>query len=712
MKRTLLSLLICFAGFTLVSFAQTVRIQQPDRAPQTMYAVDVLKKALVKQGYTVQEKSAEYLINLTLNKAKAVPELYSIARQGRTLTVAGGDAKGVIYGSLSLVEDLRNGVSLQHIKPRSEQPNLPFRAIKFNLPWDTYRHSYALDLHKETSRDLRFWEAFLDMMAENRFNALTLWNLHPFSFMIRPTNFPEACPFNDRELADWQAFYRGLFRMAKERGIDTYIVNWNIFVSPEFAKAHQVALDNLDHKIHATGDTSEIIRRYTRESVTQVLNEYPDLTGIGFTHGEGMWGMTPQQRQDWFTETILEGMRLANRKAKLIHRVPLSANLALGGSTSVDTEQLTRKAMEKLDFLDGPIWTEIKFNWSHAFSSPRLIKVHGGKLNDTYFKPEPKNYKIAWMARNEDFFCLRWGVPNFIREHIATNTQSYVGGYFVGSECYIPAVDYFTKPGQQVDWTYAFQRQWLFYKLWGRLLYNPATPDAVFTAEFARRYGKGVENLLEASALAGTTPLRLASSFDFTWDFTLYSEGFMALNKNSMDYISVDRQISQPAADPNYVSVLNYVSTLSSGGSFDPAKVTPVKLANQLEQDCKKALALVKDVNTDKNTSLRYEVADIKAWANLGLYFAEKLRGAVALQTYRLKGAETRKEEAVKHLQQALAYWDEVIAITRPLYTDMPLVHYSESNDALRFHWEKLRPDVAKDVEIARKATVMTARKD
>jgi hypothetical protein len=188
------------------------------------------------------------------------------------------------------------------------------------------------------------------------------------------------------------------------------------------------------------------VKRYTRECVTQVLEEYPDLTGLGFTHGEGMGGMTPQQRQDWFGETILEGMRRAGRKTKLIHRVPLSANLGTGGSTSVETERITRTAMEAIEFPEGPIWAEIKFNWSHAFSSTRLIKVHGGKLSNTYFEPMPKNYKIAWMARNEDFFCLRWGVPAFVREHITANTGSYVGGYFVGSECYIPARDYFSAP--------------------------------------------------------------------------------------------------------------------------------------------------------------------------------------------------------------------------------------------------------------------------
>ena len=42
---------------------------------------------------------------------------------------------------------------------------------------------------------------------------------------------------SDEEFAEWRQFWTSLFRMAKDRGIETYLVNWNIFVSPEFAKA-------------------------------------------------------------------------------------------------------------------------------------------------------------------------------------------------------------------------------------------------------------------------------------------------------------------------------------------------------------------------------------------------------------------------------------------------------------------------------------------
>jgi len=103
-----------------------------------------------------------------------------------------------------------------------------------------------------------------------------------------------------------------------------------------------------------------------------------------------------------------------------------------------------------------------------------------------------------------------------------------------------------------------------------------------------------------------------------------------------------------------------------------------------------------------------YEVADVKTWANLGLHLASKLEGAVALQTFRQTGGEEKREEAIKHLEKALGYWDRVIEITRPIYRDMPLTHYNGSsydrNDNNLFHWALIRPEVANDIELARKA--------
>jgi hypothetical protein len=686
-----------------------VELIDETRSTQGAYALRKLDAALAALPATGSRSG--YRISLAFDPKSLGPEAFALERAGRTLRVRGGDARGLIYGALALRDELRTGTPLAKIARRAGKPALALRAIKFNTPWDTYRPSSALDQHYDTVRSLEYWEAFLDMMVENRFNTITLWTMHPFTYMVRPRNFPEASKWSDAEFAQWQRLYRGIFGLAKERGLDTYIVFWSIFVSEEFSKAHGVAKQNFYPHYYVPGDTSEITKRYLRESVAQVLAEYPDLDGIGVSHGEGMAGMTPLQRQQFVDEVYVQGALDAarTRPVKLIHRVPFSSGLDSGPGVSTSVEQITRAAMEKLgNRFSGPIWVEMKFNWSHGHSTPKLVKVHGGVLGDTYFKPPPGNYKVAWQVRNEDFFALRWGVPDFIRAHLAANAvQSHVGGYFIGSETYIPALDYFTAV-EHPQWQWAFQRQWLFYELWGRLLYDPTTPDTVFQAEYARRYGARGANLLRAMSLASNTQMRLASLYDSRWDFTLYGEGFLALQGEITKYIGVDALINQPTLDPEYISVSEFVKATMAGVS---SRLTPPALADALERDCREALQLVEKTDTSQDVALAYEVADIQVWANLGLHLAEKLRGAVALQRFRHQGGSpSEREAAIAHLQKALGYWDEVIRITRPIYRDMKLTHYNhnsfDANPDNLFHWARIRAEVAADVDVARNARI------
>ncbi len=693
--------------------AGSVSVVRDAASPQACYAARKLGDALRERGYEVRftSRAAPGLVARLAIEPKGLPaEAFALTPSRSGLSIEGGDARGLVYGALAAAEALRNGARLDEIREARAAPRFELRALKFNTPWDSYRPSSALDQHYATARDVRFWEAFLDMLVENRFNAITLWTLHPFTYMIEPRSFPEASPWTKAELEEWRRLYRDIFRLAKERGLDTFVVHWNVFVSEPFAKAHGVALQNFYPHYYVPGDTSEIVKRYLRESVTQTLEEYPDLDGFGVSHGEGMAGMTPLERQQWVDEVLIAGMLDAKRPVKLIHRVPFSSGTTSEPGVSRTVEEVTRAAIERLGTrFSGPIWVEMKFNWSHAHSTPKLVKVHGGPVGDTYFAPPPANYKVAWMARNEDFFALRWGVPDFVRDHLARNgSPSYVGGYILGSECYIPALDYFTAVTEPVRWRWAFERQWLFYKIWGRLLYDPATPDAVFQAEFVRRYGARARDLLRAYSLASATQLRLGSLYDSRWDFTLYGEGFLALQGDHTKYISVDQLIRQPVMDPDYVSVADFVAALRTDSAFPAGRVTPPALADRLERDNREALRLVDRIDPGADASLVYEVADVEAWANLGLHLAEKLRGAVALQTFRQGGPGEEQARAVAHLERALAHWDEVVRITRPLYRDMKLTHYNHNffvaNDRNLFHWALIRDEVAADVAIARAA--------
>jgi len=152
------------------------------------------------------------------------------------ITIIGADDAGAMYGALDVTEQLKiTGNNLKAVKEKKEEPRFPFRAIKFNLPWMAYRQNFCLTQQDNVVRDLKFWDSYLDMMAQNRFNVLSLWSLHIFHYMVKPKNFPEATSFTDVEMLSWKNFWTKLFAIAKERGIETYIINWNTFVSPSFA---------------------------------------------------------------------------------------------------------------------------------------------------------------------------------------------------------------------------------------------------------------------------------------------------------------------------------------------------------------------------------------------------------------------------------------------------------------------------------------------
>ncbi|MGK2861362.1 MAG: hypothetical protein ACSLE0_05475 [Chitinophagaceae bacterium] len=688
-----------------------------------VFAVGRLEKAFKHSGQwvllTTLFTATKANISVFIHQAEKsiYKEGYKIHFVNETLMITAMDETGAMYGILDLAEQIQAGKTWQTIKAKTVNPQFSVRALKFNLPWSSYRSGPAMDLHMDTCKDLGFWQSFLDQMAENRFNILSLWNIHPFSFMVKPVNFPAANNYSEKEMNEWKQFFTSLFRMARERGIEPFIVNWNIAVSPEFAKAYGVKERN---------DTSAIVKKYTREVVTQIINEYPDLAGIGITladwmsnfksPGSDLPDMSPKDREDWIEETVIAGIKNANRPVKLIHRSVLSSDPAE-----------MRRVIDNAGLPDTTL-VEVKFNWSHGHSTPVLALTHdshSGKRDDGYWNPMPSNYRIEWMIRNEDFFILRWGQPDFIRKHIAANTHDYINGYFVGSEGYIPAKDFSHLDNGHRNWNYAFEKQWLFYMLWGRLLYDPTTPDAVFEKEFNIRYGnQNGDRLLKAYAHASQMPLKLASFFAATWDYTLYSEGFLApypanagLFDSASAFISINELIDHPVLDPKYISIKNYVKAIVENRILEKGKVSPLVLADSLEADGKKTMILITPLRKGATASLSCELDDLETWAHLSIYFANKLRAGVALERFRLTGVKSQKEKAVQLLTSCLVHWKKLGDITSAHYREVPYIDgYNSSlhtkKDAEYFSWIKYLPQVQRDIVLAKESSPVISKKN
>lgn len=687
-------LIILFLLFMNTLLAGQITVSVPEGSPEIDFALERLEQALAVQQISMKmtrESGGDIALNCFKNPDPDCDDGFSLCKNGTSYTIRAENNRGIMYGILELVDQLQQGKVLDAISEKTISAHFPFRAIKFNLPWYSYRTGEHLALHTETCRDLEFWESFLDMMVENKFNTLSLWNMHPYMYMVRSESFPKACPFTDTEMEQWQTFWRSLFKMARQRGINTYIVNWNIFVSDEFAK-HYLNKDVKSESFIGDAVLSPLVEQYTREMVMKTIDEYEDLTGIGLTLGERMGGMTSEQRRDWANRTIIAGLKAAKRQARLIYRAPLSAGKGSGGSTSVTTEKITRDAIESMG-LEDDVWIEFKFNWSHGHSSPRLSIVHGGMLTDTYWQPLSDKYKAIWTMRNEDFFVLRWAQPDFIREFIRLNSQPYAGGCFIGSECYIPAKDYITQP-QHRHWDYAFQRQWLFYKVWGNLLFDPDTPDRVFAKSLESKFpGVDGTQLLRAWILASNCANRLGSFYRATWDATLYSEGFA---KNGGRLISVENLMDRAVLDnAKYISIREYVNQ----GIADPTRINPLQLADQLDVDCQEALRLVALIQKQSiSDTLKIELNDIVCWTWHGRYFAQKLRGGVALARYRQTKDAAYQQEAVSCLTVARDCWLKLVEHVEKY--NVPVMPYQFDSE---FSWRKQLRLVEKDIELAKK---------
>ncbi|MEO6327886.1 MAG: hypothetical protein ABIO55_03095 [Ginsengibacter sp.] len=292
-----------------------------------------------------------------------------------------------------------------------------------------------------------------------------------------------------------------------------------------------------------------------------------------------------------------------------------------------------------------------------------------------------------------------------------------MNGYFIGSEGYIPAKDFSHIDNHHVNWKYAFEKQWLFYKLWGRPLYDPATPDEIFEEGFNTRYVKREgHQLLKTYKYASEMPLKLASFFAATWDYSLYSEGFLApfaanagLHDSISSFISIDELIDHPVLDPKFISIKDYAKAIVENKAPDAAKITPLMLADSLENNGRSVIRLISPLRMGASPSLACELDDLETWANLSFYFSNKLRAGVALQQYRLTGDESQKKNAVKLLTGCLPYWKKVSFITSAHYKEVPYIDGYKSSlhafkDAEYFSWIKFLPQVEHDILLAQES--------
>lgn len=675
-----LPLILALVTLAFVRPAHTaVGFEPADSAPLKFAAAEIGRAAK-----DAKQPVPEVAISVTAGAAQS----YRIERDGTKLRVIGGDATGALYGGLDVAEAIRIG-TVDQLAKGEHRPHIERRGIKLNIPLDVRTPSYSDNCTSAQANitemwSMDFWHELLDRMARDRFNVLTLWNLHPFPSIVKVPEYPKVAlddvwrttadlvkPFDSfttigtSVLQPWMlekpevvkritmeqkiAFWRGVMDYAQDRGIEVYWFTWNVFT---FGTGGQYGItDALDNA--ATRD-------YFRKSIRETVLTYPRLTGIGITAGENMRESGgAKAKEEWLWATYGEGISDAlkmqpRRKFRLIHRLHET------GLTPI---------LEQWSGYPGTFEFSYKYAVAHMYASraPTFIKD---------VLPEITPEHRTWLTvRNDDLYSFRWGDPVFARDFINNMPgPDKLAGYYMGPDGYIWGRDFLSRDAmglngrRQLVW----DRQWFSFHLWGRLSYDPSLPDAHFQRVLGARHPSVSATMLFAASQASSRIIPQVTRYNWgSIDVHWYPEANLSHPAQWKGFYTV-RHFMEGGTMPgeDVLSISAWREKLRAGKTITAQ--TPPEVAAALERDADTTLQLVTDLRkpadaTDQELTLTLGDYEAQAW--LGRYYAAKIRGAIDLAEFNASANAAAQGSAIKHLEGALAHWKQYAALYDRQYT-------------------------------------------
>jgi hypothetical protein len=719
MKRTmaLLSLVLfaaVLAAGNICEAKQKVTITFDENDPMVSFAVGDIKKALVGAGYTVDGKRADLKIVFEIFTTGMGPQSFRIRKEGGNVTrIVGGDSCGAMYGGLELAEMITLGGGLDAVQEKARKPYIFRRGLKFTIPLDARSPSYddtgtAAQKNIPVMWDFDFWQEFLDTLARNRYNVLTLWTKHPYPGWMKLEKYPEigyddVCILKDEvttttnrqwdgmdmydeenfkvvkkiSLNEKIAFWKKVFQFANDRGIEVYIFHWNIFTFGAKGK----------YGINDRPDNEKTIE-YMRYCIGEFLKTYPQIDGIGVTAGEHV----DRQRvknvggiEKWLWLTYGQGVMDAKRanperKLRFIFRQH-QANLG--------------RIVDAFKDFDGP------FNTGHKYARARLYSTTTSPYLDIEYRKDLERYNVpCWLnLRNDDLFVLRWGDADYVREflqNVPRDLMRYEAGFYMGPDGFVWGREFISK-NPDLSGELEIDKHWYRFMLWGRLGYDLTLTRDFFEKHLRLRFPKTKPALLYNTWAAASQIVPQVNHFFFRVnDFQFSPEGCIY----NRGFLPVDQFFQHPPLrGSGILSVQEYASSVIKKEAFDG--ITPMEVADKLDKLAKNTLDGVKTLRktSKSNKELAATLNDMESMAYLGRYYADKIRGAAELAVFRADpGRKKHHARAVRHLTNAVREWQAYARVSAGRYHPQLFsrTHYMD--------WEKLLDKVKGEVETVRNA--------
>ena len=687
--------------------AEKIGVFYDKSIPQFEFAASDIKVALEQNSYEVElrpiaELSAKYRnkkIVISLKSNSSVIELLAkqdgdnstldklgeqafalrtTNKKQQSYWVIGGDVAGGLYGGLQIAENITFN-SLDGTYNEEQEPYIKKRGIKFNIPLDERVPSLDSDGDQDKSSikdmwDINFWNEYFDNLARHRYNVISYWNKHQFPAMIKLEDYPDVAMedvidgygnlVKKMTIEEKIAFWQEVMEHAHNRSIDIYYIYVSIFMTGALGK------------YGITEDCSnDITNDYLRKCVKQFLLTYPYVNGIGVTAGEhNMSTMTFDEREKWLWDTYVQGILDAKkenpgREIRFIHRHWFSS---------------VADIVNHFKAYDGIFEFSFKYAKAHMYSSPNIV------FEDFLLEEMPEGIRSWWNVRNDDIFYCRWGDPEYTRDFILNFDEEKTAGYLMGSDGYTWGRVYCSSDPAFND-QLENEKHWYNFMLWGRLGYNPNLPTTVFKNHLKLRFPEApTEVLYNAWKTASKIIPQTTRFFWRNWDYEWYPEGCKGPR-----FITVNEFINGKTMEGSGIlNIVDYCNKVVKKEQI--TEITPLEVADNLAEYAHQTLQLIDGVEPSGNAELMQTKNDILAFAYLGNYYSEKIRGATDLAMSNLTSDSTFQNSAILHLEKALEYWKKYAETLSLQYIPRALARTQKMD------WNALTKDVENDIELAK----------
>lgn len=629
--------------------------------PPVLFAWQLLKEAL-------KEGAAEQVF---LIEDPAQPDQgYAIDIEHDRVQVRAAGDSGMMYGLLDLADIYDGGwPETFHVTNR---PYLRRRGIKFNIPLDARTPSYS-DASTSAFENIPhvwewdFWTEFLDTMAREKLNVLSLWSLSPFPSLVKIPEYPEqaladvvrstvppradmsgdhmwspdmeagAYPVKKLTMDEKIAFWQRVMAYAKDRCIDVYLFTWNLFLFG----TKDIPWDQNHPKT----------RDYVYRATKALLNTYPLLRGIGITSGENMAGDDtdiPFLRQTYGRAVEEISREQPGRKIELIHRM-----------------QYARYPQIREQFRDFQGEFAVSFKYSqahvHSWEKPAFFSKF---LEDT-----GSDDRFWLTVRDDDYYLYRWCDPDFAQALFENMPSDRIEGFYLGADGFTWGRDY---TGYGSEHPLYLTKMWAKTALFGQLSYDPHKGTGWLLKRMEAKFGlKDPERLLRLWAQASLAFRTLQAVHWNDYDFQWYPEGccrFLHPPVGKLVFSDINEFLNAPAMPGTpFLSVKEYCRRYAGGQrnfQYDP--MSAVRTLRSIGTEISRALS---GFGGSMNRELTDTLKDIAAMGLLSSYYADKLEAALELCFYRTDRSQThRQEAAVALLEKAAREWKAYSAFAKSLY--------------------------------------------